>query len=138
MIDPASVLATEETPVVRRKKARRKLTFDRVSFFVVFLGLPLAIFLLFVVWPFVQAFYYSMTDWSGFTADMNFIGLDNYQKLLDDDFFVTAFWNNILLAVVVDGLLTKRFTARRSIIPVDTVSDTGPPMAHSRASGAVP
>ena len=60
---------------MRRKKARRKLTFDRVSFFVVFLGLPLAIFLLFVVWPFVQAFYYSMTDWSGFTPDMNFVGL---------------------------------------------------------------
>ena len=67
----------------------------------VFLGLPLAIFLLFVVWPFVQAFYYSMTDWSGFTPDMNFVGLRNYRTLLHDDIFMTAFWNNILLAVVV-------------------------------------
>ena len=53
MIDSAAV--TDAPPVVRRKKTRRKLTFDRISFFVVFLGLPLAIFLLFVVWPFVQA-----------------------------------------------------------------------------------
>ena len=59
MIDSASVAATEAAPVARRKKARRKLTFDRVSFIVVFLGLPLAIFLVFVIWPFVQAFYYS-------------------------------------------------------------------------------
>ena len=102
MIDPASVLATEEQAATApRKKARRKLTFDRVSFFVVFLGLPLAIFLLFVVWPFVQAFYYSMTDWSGFTSDMNFVGLRNYRTLLHDDIFMTAFWNNVLLAVVV-------------------------------------
>ena len=34
----------------------------------VFLGLPLAIFLVFVVSPFVQAFYYSLTDWSGLHA----------------------------------------------------------------------
>ena len=101
MIDSASVVATAEEPVVRRKKTRRKLTFDRVSFFVVFLGLPLSIFLLFVVWPFVQAFYYSLTDWSGFTPDMNFVGLRNYRTLLHDDIFMTAFWNNVLLAVVV-------------------------------------
>ena len=101
MIDSASVVATAEEPVARRKKTRRKLTFDRVSFFVVFLGLPLSIFLLFVVWPFVQAFYYSMTDWSGFTSDMNFVGLRNYRSLLHDDIFKTAFWNNVLLAVVV-------------------------------------
>ena len=99
MIDSAAV--TDAPPVGRRKKTRRKLTFDRISFFVVFLGLPLAIFLLFVVWPFVQAFYYSLTDWSGFTSDMNFVGLRNYKTLFHDDIFRTAFWNNILLAVVV-------------------------------------
>jgi rhamnose transport system permease protein len=44
----------------------------------------------------------------------------------------------ILLAVVVDGLLTKRFTARRPIMPVDTTADTGPPTAGRLASGAVP
>lgn len=44
----------------------------------------------------------------------------------------------ILLAVVVDGLLTKRFTARRPIMPVDSTADTGPPTAGRLASGAVP
>ena len=82
MIDSAAV--TDAPPVGRRKKARRKLTFDRISFFVVFLGLPLAIFLLFLVWPFVQAFYYSLTDWSGFTPDMSFIGLRNYRTLVNE------------------------------------------------------
>lgn len=84
-----------------RRRPRRRLTFDRVSFMLVFLGLPLSIFLVFVVWPFMQAFWYSMTDWTGYTSDMNFVGLDNYRKLLHDDIFRTAFWNNIELAIIV-------------------------------------
>ena len=84
-----------------RRRSRRPLTFDRVSFFLVFLGLPLALFLFIVVWPFAQAIWYSMTDWTGFTPDMSFVGLDNYKKLIHDDIFMTAVWNNVQLAVVV-------------------------------------
>ena len=101
MIDSALAPASTQRPPRRNRRSRRPLTFDRVSFFLVFLGLPLALFAFFVVWPFIQAIYYSMTDWSGFTPDMNFVGLENYQKLADDDIFKTAVWNNILLAVVV-------------------------------------
>lgn len=76
-------------------------SFDRVSFMIVFLGLPLAIFVVFVVSPFVQAIYYSMTDWKGFSASMNFVGLDNYAKLLGDDKFRRALVNCIELGIVV-------------------------------------
>jgi N-acetylglucosamine transport system permease protein len=87
-----------ERSAVRR---RRPLTFDRVSFMVVFLGLPLAVFVIFVVSPFVQALWYSMTDWSGFSAGMNFVGFDNYVKLFHDDIFLKAVRNNVLLVIVV-------------------------------------
>jgi N-acetylglucosamine transport system permease protein len=97
----ALVPTTDARPSAPRKGTRRPLTFDRVSFMLVFLGLPLALFLVFVVWPFIQAIYYSMTDWSGFTPDMNFVGLDNYNALLHDDIFKKAVRNNILLAIVV-------------------------------------
>ena len=96
---PLTDAATAPPPP--RRRSRRPLTFDRVSFFLVFLGLPLALFLFIVVWPFAQAIWYSMTDWTGFTPDMSFVGLDNYQKLIHDDIFMTAVWNNVLLAVVV-------------------------------------
>ena len=65
----------------------------------VFLGVPLAIYLLFVIWPFIQAFGYSLTDWSGFSPKQNFIGLQNYQKLFTDDIFMKAMGNNILLVI---------------------------------------
>jgi N-acetylglucosamine transport system permease protein len=83
------------------RRRRRPLTFDRVSFMVVFLGLPLAVFVIFVVSPFVQALYYSLTDWSGFSSGMNFVGFDNYVKLFHDDIFLKAVRNNVLLAIVV-------------------------------------
>ena len=60
---------------------RRNLTFDKISFFLVFLVIPVAFYIGFVVSPFVQAAYFSLTDWTGFTPAMNFIGLSNYAKL---------------------------------------------------------
>src|SRR5699024_2611988 len=83
------------------RRRRRKLTFDYVSFMAVFLGLPLAIFVIFVISPFVQAASYSLTDWSGFSQTMNFIGVQNYVNLFQDDQFMKAMGNNIFLAIVV-------------------------------------
>ncbi|HEY5223407.1 MAG TPA: sugar ABC transporter permease [Microbacteriaceae bacterium] len=80
---------------------RKKLTFDKVSFMAVFLVLPLAIFLVFVISPFVQALWYSMTDWSGFSPTMNFVGVQNFVKLFQDNIFMQAVFNNVLLAIVV-------------------------------------
>jgi N-acetylglucosamine transport system permease protein len=97
MIDPAVTTATPPP----RKRGRRRITFDKASFMLVFLGLPVTLFLGIVVWPIVQAFWYSLTDWSGFTPTMNFVGLRNYRTLLHDDVFTKAVRNNILLAVVV-------------------------------------
>lgn len=80
---------------------RRPLTFDRVSFFAVCLGVPVLIFLVFVISPFVQAVYYSLTDWNGFSNSMSFIGFSNYVKLFQDDTFVTALRNSIILGLIV-------------------------------------
>ena len=85
----------------RVRRPRRRLTFDRVSFLVVFLGVPLVLFLVFVISPFFQALYFGMTDWTGFTPTMNFVGMANYQKLLGDDIFRKSVVNNLLLAIVV-------------------------------------
>ena len=86
-------------PAVRRR--RRLPSLDRLGFMAVFLGVPLAIYVVFVIYPFGQALYYSMTDWSGFTPTYNFTGLDNFQKLFHDDIFMRALRNNLELAIVV-------------------------------------
>lgn len=89
----------------RRKPPRaglqRKMTLDYLSFLAVFLVLPVAIFLIFVIWPFFQAVYFSLTNWTGFSPQMGFVGLDNFVRLFQDGAFMQAMGNNILLAIVV-------------------------------------
>lgn len=84
-----------------RRIRRKDLTFDKVSFLLVFLVIPVIGYIIFVVSPFIQAAYYSLTDWSGFTAGMNFIGLNNYVKLFNDATFMKAVGNSVTLAIVL-------------------------------------
>lgn len=82
-------------------RRRRRLTFDRASFFTVFLGVPLAVYLLFVIWPFIQAAYISLTGWNGFSDAMPFVGFDNYVALFQDGDFLHAMANSAVLGVVL-------------------------------------
>lgn len=84
-----------------RGHTRAKWTLDRVSFMAVFLVIPLAIFVVFVISPFVQAIYYSLTNWTGFSPNMKFIGLKNYSELLHDSAFLRAVLNIVELGVIV-------------------------------------
>jgi N-acetylglucosamine transport system permease protein len=84
-----------------RKWSRRDLTFDKISFMLVFLVLPVVGYIIFVVSPFIQAAYYSLTDWSGFTSAMNFVGFSNYVKLFQDGTFLISLRNNVILAIVL-------------------------------------
>jgi len=98
-----SVMTSPGRPSLARRAARlrRQLTFDRVSFFAVFLGLPVVIFAIFVLSPEIQALYFGMTDWRGFTPDMNFVGFENYVHMLSDDKFMISLRNSTLLVVCV-------------------------------------
>lgn len=100
MTETTATPAPVDSPAVRRRR-RVDLSLDNVSFYLVFLGLPLAVYLIFVISPFAQAFYYSLTNWSGFSPDMQFIGLKNYQRLFTDEIFLKAMSNNIFLAIVL-------------------------------------
>jgi N-acetylglucosamine transport system permease protein len=84
-----------------RRWTRKDLTFDKLSFMLVCLVIPVVVYVIFVVSPFVQAAYYSLTDWSGFTSGMNFIGVANYVKLFQDETFLKAIGNSVTLAIVL-------------------------------------
>ncbi len=106
-----------DTVPTRRRRAGR-WTFDRISFLVVFLGVPLAIYLVLVVSPFVQAVYYSMTDWTGFSPTQNFVGLANFEKVFTDDIFLKSMRNNIVLAIVLPIVTITLSFALASLLTV--------------------
>ncbi|MEO3802853.1 sugar ABC transporter permease [Nonomuraea sp. B1E8] len=75
--------------------------YRRGLFITSFLAAPVILYLVYVISPYVQAFYIAMTDWRGVTAVPNFIGLDNFQRLLGDSVFWKAVTHNIALLVLL-------------------------------------
>lgn len=73
----------------------------RRGFVLVTLGIPFVFYAIFVLWPFAQAFVYSLTNWSGFSDTFDFVGISNYRSLITDETFLKAVRNNLLLAIVV-------------------------------------
>lgn len=59
-------------------------------------------FITFVIYPFVRTILYSLTDFSLLTMQNNFIGLDNYKALFQDDVFFKAL-RNTFFYVLIDG-----------------------------------
>ncbi|HEX5596596.1 MAG TPA: sugar ABC transporter permease, partial [Micromonosporaceae bacterium] len=66
-----------------------------------FLALPVALYLFYVVWPFLQAAGYSLTDWGGYSDTQNFVGVDNYVRLIKDELVRKAFWHNVFFLVML-------------------------------------
>jgi raffinose/stachyose/melibiose transport system permease protein len=64
---------------------------------VLFLLPALVIFLVFVVYPILQSLYYSMFNWKGFGPAEDFVGIENFTKILSDKVFLIALKNGLLL-----------------------------------------
>lgn len=73
----------------------------KYRFIVGFLALPLGLYALFVIWPFLQSISYSFTDWTGLSPEFKMVGLDNYRRLLDDQIFWKSLWHSLLFALLV-------------------------------------
>ena len=83
-------------------------------------GLLLSVFIILV--PGVMTIFYGFTDWNGVSANYNWIGLQNFKEMVNDEIFWRALRNNIIWTVlfltipVGIGLLTSFFLlyARRT------------------------
>ena len=56
----------------------------------------LLLILFFVLWPLIEAFRISFTQWNGYSQDYKYIGLKNYLKLFKDSNFLIAFRHTII------------------------------------------
>lgn len=102
--------------------------------------LPTTLFYVgFQAWPILSSIYYSTLDWSGIETEKRFVGLANFQELLQDQWFWNAFANSfrymaysvpllivlsLLLAVILnEGTLKLRGAFRTMFfLPVITTA----------------
>jgi N-acetylglucosamine transport system permease protein len=73
----------------------------KYPFIVGFLAAPVLLYVVFVISPYIQAFYISMTNWKGISANPQFIGLENFARLFDDEVFWAAVRHHGVLLLVM-------------------------------------
>src|SRR5699024_8714690 len=49
--------------------------------------------------PLVASWWYAFLDWPGFASAGTFIGLDNFERLFQDDLFWNAFGNSLIFLI---------------------------------------
>jgi N-acetylglucosamine transport system permease protein len=113
----------------RQRTANRggKIRMERATFIATFLIVPLVLFVVFIVSPFLQAFYYSLTDWRGFSQERNFVGLANFSTMFGDPVFLSALRNSLLL-----GLVLPTAILAAAFLIAFTVTAGGPTVGNIR------
>lgn len=85
-------------PKKKRKGANTSLVFNNRMYY--FLIPALAMFLILWVYPVLQLFYYSITDFNGINYDFDFVGFKNYIKIFENGTLVNSIGNTLAYAVV--------------------------------------
>ncbi|MFI7145919.1 carbohydrate ABC transporter permease [Nonomuraea sp. NPDC050022] len=73
----------------------------KYGFVAAFLAVPVALYSVFVISPYIQAFQISLTDWNGYKSRLHYIGLDNFARLFGDEVFWRALRNHGILLLVL-------------------------------------
>lgn len=85
----AEDLVTQRPAPARRKKSKH------IGMIVIFLLPSLAFYFLFILFPVVQAVYYSLYHWSGLGPLTDFAGLTNYVTALQSSTFLDSFFHTL-------------------------------------------
>jgi multiple sugar transport system permease protein len=80
---------------MKQKNIGQEVRIRRWGYF--FVAPFVVVFLVFTLWPTVYTFMLSFTDLRGLRADFNFIGLDNFAKMVGDPYFWGAIQNTFII-----------------------------------------
>ncbi|CAL9676377.1 Diacetylchitobiose uptake system permease protein NgcF [Streptomyces sp. enrichment culture] len=101
--DPATAAAPPKRPDAGAGRSRARRIADWLTAF----GFTLPALLLFgvlVLAPILYALYVSLFDWGGFGSPSDYVGLDNYSRLLRDPVFLGDLWRGLLLVLFSVGV----------------------------------
>ena len=93
-----------EMPVIRNvmksdRNSRSPLKIQNGLTITLFLLPAFILFLVFLVYPIFRSVYYSLFDWNGLGPAVDFVGLDNFKRILTDKIFMKAVGNCLLIVV---------------------------------------
>lgn len=89
----------DKNPRKKRKGGNISLVFNNRMYF--FLIPAMTFFLVLWVFPVLQLFYYSVTNFNGINYDFDFVGLKNYAKIFENGTLINSIKNTLTYAVIV-------------------------------------
>lgn len=90
MATPTLAPVAEATTATRRNRRLKSRSLTPLMFLV----LPLALYSMWVIGPMFYSVWMSFTNADGISRQ-DWVGIDNYRRLFDDDIFWTSFFNNV-------------------------------------------
>ncbi len=102
-----TTLTATPTPLTHeQRQPRRQRRWREAASYQAFL-LPIGIvFVVLFLIPLVQTFYYSLTDASGYSNNMKFVGLANYHRIVTDKAMLSGLTFTVLYTVATTILIT--------------------------------
>jgi raffinose/stachyose/melibiose transport system permease protein len=73
---------------------------QQMYYAILFISPALAIYLVFMLYPFLNTIYLSFTNWNGATVTKDFVGLSNYARMVGDEAVWKAFYNNVIWVII--------------------------------------
>ena len=98
-----------------------------------FLAPGFLIYIIFMIIPVIMCFYYSFTNWDGFSAAYRLIGLKNFADLFHD----ASFFNALKVTVIIMVLTTLIYNVF-GIILAALLNDKGKLLGFSRSAIFIP
>lgn len=99
-VNPVTMPVRKISVIPQKRKARPSVGARRYGH--IWFVLPgLAIFLLFIIYPAISSFWYSVFDWKGFGKSYSFVGLANFKEALSSPVFYRAAGNNLIFFVAI-------------------------------------
>ncbi|PZA07862.1 MULTISPECIES: carbohydrate ABC transporter permease [unclassified Meiothermus] len=86
------------TPRLRRNP-RRAASFYQARWLVVFLGLPLLLYSVWVIYPFVRTFTLAFTNYDGLSP-AQWVGWQNFREMFQTEAFRLALWHNLIWILI--------------------------------------
>jgi raffinose/stachyose/melibiose transport system permease protein len=99
--DSRPTTADTRPPAGTAARPRRRRPWGTI---LLFISPALFLFALLVLTPIVVAAYASFFNWNGFGAPTNFVGVDNFHRLLTDEIFIGDLRRGLLLVVLSLGI----------------------------------
>src|SRR6476620_5729126 len=75
----------------------RRLNLRKTSTVAAFLLPAAAVYSLFVIFPLLQAGYYALYRWKGLGPLQDYVGLDNFDRVIHDEVFRRALTHNLAI-----------------------------------------